>query len=212
MSVRAHASKCSSKSSASMAAVDARAKAEAARARFYSVFTQKEIEMRVKQAELKVEETHLEASVDALHQQCDAEAALAEANVSEDAASEMDEEHMSGSLSQTFHPCQRVPHFFSSSRILTWLTLVLDPTSHSLTKTMDGTIVSPSHSNASQSMNHHHALDLRVPHKKTKICLTSPDFWPDVSCSLEALQGLVKSQVTTGHGNPHLKTAFMVYT
>uniref|UniRef100_A0A0E9WS62 Uncharacterized protein n=1 Tax=Anguilla anguilla TaxID=7936 RepID=A0A0E9WS62_ANGAN len=37
--------------------------------------------MRVKRAELKVEETRLEATLEALRQQRDAEAALAEANV-----------------------------------------------------------------------------------------------------------------------------------
>ncbi|KAJ8381420.1 hypothetical protein SKAU_G00021980 [Synaphobranchus kaupii] len=92
-----------------MAAVNARAKAEAAQAR--AVFARKEIEMRVKQAELKVEETCLEATLEALHQQRDAEAALAEANVYEAAASEMDEVHMSGRLSQTFHPSERTSEY-----------------------------------------------------------------------------------------------------
>ncbi|KAI3372518.1 hypothetical protein L3Q82_022999 [Scortum barcoo] len=95
MLVRTYASKSSKgsiKSSASIAAVNARAKAEAARAK--AAFAQKEIEVRVKQAQLKVEETRLEATLEALHQERDAEAALAEATVYEAAASEMEEGHI----------------------------------------------------------------------------------------------------------------------
>lgn len=69
-----------------MPAVNAWAKAEAARARV--AFTQREIEMRFKQAELKVEETRQEATLEVLYKQSDAEAALTEANVYEAAACE----------------------------------------------------------------------------------------------------------------------------
>ncbi|KAJ8371782.1 hypothetical protein AAFF_G00302260 [Aldrovandia affinis] len=48
--------------------------------------------MKVRQAELKVEETRLAATLNALHQQCDAEAALAEASVYEAAANEVEVE------------------------------------------------------------------------------------------------------------------------
>lgn len=64
-----------------MAAVEARAKAEAARAR--ASFAQREMEVKVKKAQLKVEETRLEATLEALEQEKEAEAALAEANVFE---------------------------------------------------------------------------------------------------------------------------------
>ncbi|KAI4801193.1 hypothetical protein KUCAC02_000118 [Chaenocephalus aceratus] len=104
-SVHPHASKSSkgsSKSSASLAAVNARARAEAARAR--AAYAQKEIELRVKQEEHRVEETRLEATLEALHQERDAEAALAEANVYEAVASEIEEDRISVRFPQTFHP------------------------------------------------------------------------------------------------------------
>ncbi|KAI3370837.1 hypothetical protein L3Q82_007363 [Scortum barcoo] len=69
----------SSRSAASLAAIEARAKAEAARAR--ASFTQREIDVKVKKAQLKVEETWLEATLKALKQEKEAEAAMAEANV-----------------------------------------------------------------------------------------------------------------------------------
>ncbi len=81
-------SRRSSKSAASLAALEARAKAEAALTR--ATYAQKEIEVRVKQAQvqaqLKVEETRLEATLNALHQESEAEAAAAEASVFEAAA------------------------------------------------------------------------------------------------------------------------------
>jgi len=73
-----------------MAALNARAKAEAARKR--AEYSKKEIEMQVRKAELKVEETRLEATLQALQQERDAEAANAEAIVFETAASELEEE------------------------------------------------------------------------------------------------------------------------
>ncbi|KAL7380539.1 hypothetical protein ABVT39_019422 [Epinephelus coioides] len=112
MSVHTHTStpsRGSNKSSASMATVNARARAEAAQAR--AAFAQKEIEMKVKQAQLKVEETHLEATLDALHQQCDAEAALAEVNVYEAVASEMEQGRISGDLYQTFNNSERTSEY-----------------------------------------------------------------------------------------------------
>ncbi|KAI4892131.1 hypothetical protein NFI96_008825, partial [Prochilodus magdalenae] len=112
MSVCTHASKASKSSDrsvASIAAVNARAKAEAARAK--AAFARKEIEVRVKQAQLKVEEARLEATLEALHQECDAEAALAEANVYEAAASEMEEKPISGELCQTYDNSQRTTEY-----------------------------------------------------------------------------------------------------
>lgn len=64
--------------------------------------------MRVKQAQLKVEETSLEAILDALHQECDAEAALAEANVYEAAASEIEELPFDRDLCQTYNNSERI--------------------------------------------------------------------------------------------------------
>lgn len=88
-------SKGSVKSSASIAALNARAKAEAARTR--AEFAKMEIEMKVKKAELKVEEVRLDATLQALKQQCDAEAAQAEAYVFEKAATDLEEESALGS-------------------------------------------------------------------------------------------------------------------
>lgn len=88
-------SKGSVKSSASIAALNARAKAEAARTR--AEFAKMEIEMKVKKAELKVEEVRLDATLQALKQQCDAEAAQAEAYVFEKAATDLKEESALGS-------------------------------------------------------------------------------------------------------------------
>lgn len=76
-----------------MAALNARAKAEAARKR--AEYAKKEIEMQVKKAELKVEETRLEATLQALQQERDAEAAHAEAIVFETAVNDLEEEHVS---------------------------------------------------------------------------------------------------------------------
>lgn len=81
-----------------MAAVNARAKAEAARKR--AAFAQKQIEM-------KVEKSRLEATLEALQHQCDAEAAMAEAHVYEAAASEIEEERMSQSFPQSSDPAER---------------------------------------------------------------------------------------------------------
>nr|XP_055053759.1 uncharacterized protein LOC129438884 [Misgurnus anguillicaudatus] len=87
-SVCSRSSRRSSKSAASIAALEARAKAEAALTR--ATYAQKEIEVRVKQAEvqaqLKVEETRLEATLNALQHEREAEAAAAEASVFEAAA------------------------------------------------------------------------------------------------------------------------------
>lgn len=98
-------SRSSIRSSASIAAINARAKAEAARAR--ALFAQREIEMRVKQAQLKVEETRLDATLDALHHQRDAEAALAEATVYEAAANEAQDGSTSYPCSQVFNAAER---------------------------------------------------------------------------------------------------------
>lgn len=57
-----------------------------------------EIEMKVKKAELKVEEVRLDATLQALQQQCDAEAAQAEAYVFEKAATDLEEESALGSV------------------------------------------------------------------------------------------------------------------
>ncbi|XP_067250257.1 uncharacterized protein [Chanodichthys erythropterus] len=96
-SVCSRSSRRSSKSAASVAALEARAKAEAALTR--ATYAQKEIEVRVKQAQvqaqLKVEETRLEATLNALHQQREAEAAAAEASVFEAAAEIGDTERLS---------------------------------------------------------------------------------------------------------------------
>lgn len=73
-----------SKFAASVATFEARAKAEAALTR--ATYAQKEINVRVKQAQLKVEETCLEATLNALQQEREAEAAAAEASVFEAAA------------------------------------------------------------------------------------------------------------------------------
>lgn len=67
--------------------------------------------MTVKQAQLKVEETRLEATLDALHQERDAEAALAEANVYEAAASEMEVGSIRGSLSQTYNKSENTSDY-----------------------------------------------------------------------------------------------------
>ena len=107
MSVHTHVSKSSwtsRRSSSSIATVNARAKAEAAWAR--AAFAQKEIEMRVKQAELKVEETRLDGTLKAFHQQCNAEAALAEANVYEAPANENRERALHSS-----HPLDRTREY-----------------------------------------------------------------------------------------------------
>jgi len=93
-------SKGSNKSSPSIDAFNARAKAEAAQAK--AAFAQKEIELRLRQAQLKVEEVRLDAALYALHQEGDAEAALTEADVYEAAASEMEEGHTSGDHRQTY--------------------------------------------------------------------------------------------------------------
>lgn len=89
-------SKGSVKSAASIAALNARAKAEAARTR--AEFAKMEIEIKVKKAELKVEEVRLDATLQALQQQRDAEAAQAEAYVFEKAATDLEEESASGSV------------------------------------------------------------------------------------------------------------------
>ncbi|KAL3983520.1 RNA-binding protein Musashi [Sarotherodon galilaeus] len=91
-SEKSYVSKGTSRSSASMAALNARAKAEAARKR--AEYAKKEIEMQVKKAELKVEETRLEATLQALQQERDAEAAHAEAIVFETAVNDFGEEHV----------------------------------------------------------------------------------------------------------------------
>lgn len=62
-----------------MTALEACAKAALARASY----PQREIEVKVKKAQLKVEETHLEATLEALQHEKEAEAALAGANVFE---------------------------------------------------------------------------------------------------------------------------------
>ncbi|XP_032416936.1 uncharacterized protein LOC116718815 [Xiphophorus hellerii] len=97
----------SSKSSASMAAVNARAKAEAARTR--AEFAKKEIAMKVKKAEL-------EATLLALQHQCDAEAAHAEANVYEAAANE--EEHMSRPEQQNDDSLERTGNYVKEQLVL----------------------------------------------------------------------------------------------
>ncbi|XP_063762763.1 uncharacterized protein LOC134880024 [Eleginops maclovinus] len=77
-------SKRSVRSSASLqAALEARAKAEGARAR--TLHAQREIDVKVKKAQLKVEETRLDATLEAIQQEKDADAAFAEANVWESA-------------------------------------------------------------------------------------------------------------------------------
>lgn len=80
-----------------MAALEACAKAEAALTR--ATYAQKEIEERVKQAQvqaqLKVEETRLEATLNALHHESEAEAAAAEALVFEAAANTGEREQQS---------------------------------------------------------------------------------------------------------------------
>lgn len=67
--------------------------------------------MKVKQAQLKVEETRLEATLDALHQQRDAEAALAEANVYEAAANEIEQGRISEDLYQTSNISERTNEY-----------------------------------------------------------------------------------------------------
>ncbi|KAL7883252.1 hypothetical protein SRHO_G00009100 [Serrasalmus rhombeus] len=74
-------SKHSVRSAASLAALEARAKAEAARAR--ALYAQREIDVKVKKAQLKVEETRLDATWEAIQQEKEADAACAEANVLE---------------------------------------------------------------------------------------------------------------------------------
>ncbi|KAI4896990.1 hypothetical protein NFI96_001373, partial [Prochilodus magdalenae] len=74
-------SKHSVRSAASLAALGARARAEAARAR--ALHAQREIDVKVKKAQLKVEETRLDATLEAIQQEKEADAAFAEANVFE---------------------------------------------------------------------------------------------------------------------------------
>ncbi|KAK7945831.1 hypothetical protein WMY93_001559 [Mugilogobius chulae] len=88
-SEKSRTSKGTSRSSASIAALNARAKAEAARKR--AQYAKIEIEMQVKKAELKVEETRIEATLQALQQEREAEAAHAEAVVFETAANDIEE-------------------------------------------------------------------------------------------------------------------------
>ncbi|KAI4897604.1 hypothetical protein NFI96_009502 [Prochilodus magdalenae] len=76
-------SKHSVRSAASLAALGARARAEAARAR--ALHAQREIDVKVKKAQLKVEETRLDATLEAIQQEKEADAASAEANVFESA-------------------------------------------------------------------------------------------------------------------------------
>ena len=83
----------SSRSATSLAAIEARAKAEAARAR--ASFAQKEIDVKVKKAQLKVEETRLDATLEAIQQEKEAEAALAEATVLEAVVDSADIEKLS---------------------------------------------------------------------------------------------------------------------
>lgn len=84
-------SKLSHRSAAHLAAIEASAKADAACAR--ASYALKEIEVKVNMAELKVEETWLDATLEAMKQEKEAQAALAEATVFEAAMdSEMVEE------------------------------------------------------------------------------------------------------------------------
>lgn len=91
-----------------MAAINARAKAEAAPTR--AAFAKKQIAM-------KVEKTRSEPTSEVLQQQCNAEAAIAEANIYEAAASELEEEHISRCFPQSADPVESCSeyvnhHFF----------------------------------------------------------------------------------------------------
>ncbi|XP_037609979.1 uncharacterized protein LOC119478948 [Sebastes umbrosus] len=81
------------RSAATLAAVEARAKAEAARTR--ASYAQREIDVKVKRAQLKVEETRLDATLEAIQQEKEAEAALAEATIFEAAVDSADIEEPS---------------------------------------------------------------------------------------------------------------------
>lgn len=127
-SVCSRSSRQSSKSAASGAALKARAKAEAALTR--ATYAQKEMEVRVKQgqvqAQLKVEETRLQATLNALHQQREAEAAAAEASVFEAAAeigdieqrSEGKERHSSHDSLQRIQKYVEDQHKYKEAQIL----------------------------------------------------------------------------------------------
>lgn len=78
----------SSKSSASLLAVKVRAKAEAVKAR--STFVKKETELMMEKAQLKVEEARMEAALATLKQEKEVAAALAEAEILESAAAEVE--------------------------------------------------------------------------------------------------------------------------
>lgn len=111
-------SRRSSKSAASLAALEARAKAEAALAR--ASYAQKEIEVKVKKAQLKVEETRLEATLEALQKEKEAEAALAEANVFETAVDAADMAQLSGvdgnKQGSSYHSLERTEKYIQDQQ------------------------------------------------------------------------------------------------
>ncbi|XP_034768789.1 uncharacterized protein LOC117966565 isoform X2 [Acipenser ruthenus] len=111
-------SRRSSKSAANLAALEARAKAEAALAR--ASYAQREIEVKVKKAQIKVEETRLEATLEALQQEKEAEAALAEANVFETAVDAADMAQLSGvdgnKQGSSFHSLERTEKYIQDQQ------------------------------------------------------------------------------------------------
>ena len=111
-SIRSCSSKASSSSSSTQTAIKARAKAEAGRSKF--AYVQREIELKVEKACLKLEKVRLDATLEALQTEKEMDAALIEAEILESGLIDSDHQSHRSRASNSLSPqtqLQRTEHY-----------------------------------------------------------------------------------------------------